>query len=468
MSEDGVIEREPGKAEDEDEEDEGPFSRDRIRQIEAWIESDALADIAELLAESHPSDIGYLLEQTDKSHRARLMEISGPLIDPETFTYLDSAILREALEILAPAELGKVLAELDSDDALLLIEELPEDRRREVIRQLSRSMRVMVEEGLTFPEESAGRLMQREFVSVPLFWTVGKTIDFLREAAEELPEEFHDIFVVDPLFKLAGVVHLNQILRSRRSTKIKELIDEDVVAIPADRDQEDVAYDFQRYSLSSAPVVDEEERIIGVITFDDIVDVVSEEAEEDILALGGVGESDIHRSVLATTRQRFSWLGVNLFTAIAASIAIGFFEATLEQIVALAVLMPIVASMGGNAGTQTLTVAVRALATRELSGANAVRVVLKETLVGMLNGVGFALLIAVIAGLWFQSPALALVIGSAMTINLAAAGLAGVLIPLGLERIGVDPAVASAVFLTTVTDLVGFVSFLGLATWLLI
>ncbi|MEE8622288.1 MAG: magnesium transporter, partial [Alphaproteobacteria bacterium] len=325
----------------------------------------------------------------------------------------------------------------------------------------------LLEEGLSWPEDSAGRLMQSELVAVPSFWTVGETIDFLRQAAErdseELPEEFYDIFVVDPKHKPVGTIPLSRLLRTKRPVKLSDLMMPDMRLVPVEMDQEAVAFLFRRYDLASAPVVDEAGRLVGVITVDDVLDVIDEEAEEDIMRLGGVVETDLYRAVLDTTKSRFSWLVVNLATAIVASIVIGFFEVTIRQIVALAVLMPIVASMGGNAGTQTLTVAVRALAMKELTASNTLRAVGKEVLVGGFNGVLFAVLMGIVAWLWFASPAIGLVIAAAMVINLLVAGLAGVAIPLGLERTGVDPAVASGVVLTTVTDVVGFLAFLGLA-----
>jgi magnesium transporter len=334
------------------------------------------------------------------------------------------------------------------------------------IQKLSAKNRVTVEEGLTFGEDSAGRLMQREFVAIPQFWTVGKTIDYLRAMGEDLPQDFFDLFIIDPSYHILGTVPLNKLVRSVRSEKIDVLIGEqDLHIIPATMDQEDVARIFRREALVSAPVTDETNRLIGVITVDDIVDVITEEAEEDILRLAGVGNNatDIYHDVLNTTKSRFSWLSVNLLTAILASMIIGMFDATIEQIVALAVLMPIVASMGGNAGTQTLTIAVRALATKELSRTNMARMIGKETLVGLINGLAFAVIAAFITLFWFEQPVLAVIIAIAMIINLITAGLFGIGIPVLLNSIGIDPALASSVFLTTITDIVGFFAFLGLA-----
>ena len=310
--------------------------------------------------------------------------------------------------------------------------------------------------------------MRRELVSIPEFWTVGKTVDYLRTASETLPEYFFDIFIIDTTHHLTGEVPLSRLVRAKRSEKIKDLKLDDSHPIPAETDQEYVAHMFRRENLVSAPVIDDSGRLIGVITIDDIVDVIDEEAQEDILRLAGVDSGDLYRAVMSTTTARFRWLFINLLTAILASIVISFFDATIEEIVALAVLMPIVASMGGNAGTQALTIAVRALATHELSGTNTWRVIWKETLVGAINGFLFAVIIGFLAALWFQTAILGVVIALAMLINLIVAGLFGAGIPLMLDRFGSDPAVSSTVLLTTITDVIGFLSFLGLATLLML
>jgi magnesium transporter len=324
-------------------------------------------------------------------------------------------------------------------------------------------MRAAVEEGLTFEEETAGRIMQREVVAIPQFWTVGKTLDYLRALQSNLPEEFYDIFVVDPMYHVVGEVPLSAILRAARTDKLHELARDTIHTIAADTDQEDVAMRFRRDNLTSAPVVDDDGRLLGVVTVDDVVNVIDREAEEDVLKLAGLSRTDLYRAAFGTARSRFSWLFINLLTAILASAVISMFEASIDQIVALAVLMPIVASMGGNAGTQALTVAVRSLATNELSAVNAWRIIGKETLVGLLNGIAFAAITGVITWAWFADPLLGGVIAGAMIFNLIAAGLAGVGIPVLLNRIGIDPAVASTVFVTTITDVLGFFLFLGLA-----
>ncbi len=409
------------------------------------------------------ADQADFFSKINKDDRTKFLESYITLIHPETFLHFGDELRREILSNVDPKAIGRIIAELDSDDALDLILPLDEERQHQIIKGVSAKTRAAIREGLSFPEDSAGRLMQREFVAVPQTWTVGKTIDYLRAAADDLPGDFFDVIVITPTYHVAGEIPLNRLIRSPRKEKLQNLTLDELHIIPADMDQEDVARLFKRESLGSAPVVDDNERLIGVITIDDVINVIHEEAEEDILKLGGVDQSDLYRAILSTTRSRFSWLFVNLITAILASIVISFFDATIEQIVALAVLMPIVASMGGNAGTQALTVAVRALATKELSSTNAARVVWKETLVGALNGMAFAIIIAVTTALWFQSTGLGVVIGLAMIINLIAAGVFGASIPIILSKMGADPALASTVFLTTATDVIGFFVFLGLA-----
>ena len=381
---------------------------------------------------------------------------------------MDADLACDSLGRLPAAQVAAIISELETDDAITIIQNFDPAFQQEIIHHLSAKLRVTLEEGLNFPEESAGRLMQREFVAIPQFWTVGKAIDYLRAAGDELPEYFFDLFVISPTYHVIGEIPLSRLIRAKRSTKLEELTLEEPHPIPATMDQEMVAQLFRREDLTSAPVVDEEDRLIGVITIDDVVDVIDEEHQEDILRLGGVERGDLYRAILSTTSSRFRWLFLNLLTAILASIVISFFDATIEQVVALAILMPIVASMGGNAGTQALTVAVRALATRELSQSNAMRVIWKETLVGTLNGVAFAVIMGIIAALWFGSSTLGAVIAAAMVLNLIAAGLFGAGIPIVVQRMGGDPAVSSTVFLTTMTDIIGFFAFLGLAAIFLI
>ncbi|MCP4327351.1 MAG: magnesium transporter [Alphaproteobacteria bacterium] len=453
--------------------DDGPdvdydLTQEFIDEVSAAIEANDGGRLRELVAPLHYSQTGDLVQELDTESRRRLIEIAGDVLDPEFLTELDEDTREQAIEALGKEEFAKALTALDSDDAVDLIEDLDEHEQREVLDAIPAEERAYVEDNLRYPEDSAGRMMQREVVAIPSYWTVGETIDYMRET-DDLPNDFYDIFLVDKDEQPVGTLPLNRVLRTKRSVIVSEIMETEYLRpIPAELDQEEVAYLFRQLDLISAPVVDTTGRLVGTITIDDIVDVIDEEAEEDILRLGGVTGIDLYRAVLDTTRARFSWLFVNLLTAILASVVIAFFEGTIEQIVALAVLMPIVASMGGNAGTQTLTVAVRALAMRELTPLNQLGFIGKEFVVGMINGVLFAVLIAVVAGLWFDSVALGLVIALAMIINLIVAGVAGTMVPLALGRVGIDPAIASGVFVTTVTDVVGFLAFLGLAALILL
>ena len=415
-----------------------------------------------------PADSAELLSKINEDERDELLGMYSEAIDAETFTEMDPELARKILIDMPTDDVASIISELESDDALELVEYLDEPFQHDVIHKLSAKTRLALEEGLSFPEDSAGRLMQRETVAVPEFWTVGKTIDYLRTAAEDLPEDFFDVFIISPTYHIIGEIPLNRLVRAKRSEKLANLVLEESHTIPAEMDQEAVADIFRRDNIISAPVVDNDGRLIGVITIDDIVDVIDEEAGEDILRLAGVDQGDLYRAVLSTTGTRFRWLFVNLLTAIIASIVISFFDATIEQIVTLAVLMPIVASMGGNAGTQALTVAVRALATNELSETNSWRVIWKEILVGTLNGFAFAIITGLVTAFWFDAPLIGAVIAAAMLINLIIAGLFGAAIPIFLSRIGSDPAISSTVLLTTVTDVIGFFAFLGLAAIVLL
>lgn len=439
-----------------------------IQEITDLLDQNYTDRIQELCRDLPAADAAELIVKQDSEHRHKLVEVLEEDLHPETFSYLDHELLNDLLEHMSGKHIASIVNELESDDAISLIEGLDEERRSNVLRHLNRKLRAVVEEGLTFPEGSAGRMMQREFVAIPQFWTVGKTVDYLRAAAQTLPERFYNIFIVDPMHRFIGAVSLSHVLCAQRSVKIDTLAAEEYVTVPVTMDQGQVAFLFRRKDLLSAPVVDENEQLVGVITVDDIVDVMHEEAEKDFLNISGVSDSDIHSPVIATANSRFFWLAINLLTAIAASIVIGMFEDTIAQIAVLAVLMPIVASMGGNAGTQTLAVAVRALATKDLSAANSLRVIRKECIVGLLNGVIFAVIMGTVVFLWFGNPKLGLVIGSAMIMNLVAAGFSGAVIPIVMERLGHDPAQSAVVFLTTVTDIVGFFAFLGLASWLMV
>ena len=412
----------------------------------------------------HQSELGDLLEALLPEQRRALVELLGKDFDFSSLTEVDEAIRLDIVDNLPNEQIAQAVQELDSDDAVYILEDLDQEDQDEILAQLPFTERIRLRRSLAYPEESAGRRMQTEFVAVPPFWTVGQTIDYMRED-NNLPERFSQIFVIDPTFKLLGAIDLDQVLRAKRTVKIEDIMHETRHAIPATMDQEEAAREFEQYDLLSAAVVDENERLVGVLTIDDVVDVIQQEAEEDLRRMGGVGDEELSDTVMTTSRARLPWLTVNLATAILASLVIGLFDATIQQMVALAVLMPIVASMGGNAATQTMTVTVRALATKDIDIYNASRIIRREATVGALNGVFFAVVVGIVAGLWFADPSLGQIIAVAMIINMMAAALAGILIPLVLDRFGIDPAIASSVFVTTVTDVVGFFAFLGLASW---
>lgn len=455
-------------------------SEDLIHDLESGIEEavvQALDDnnlerAHELLRLIHYTDIADLLERVDEQDRGLIIELIRGDFHPEILAELDDTVRDQVIDVLGLDDLAAAVVELDSDDAVGVLEELEEHEQQQVLEAIPESDRALIAEGLAYAEDSAGRLMQRELVTAPAFWTVGDTIDYMRSNADSddntLPDQIYSIYLVDPKHHPVGKVMLGDMLRSRRSVPLLEITEPEMRVIPVETDQEDVALLFSKRNLVSAPVVDTDGRLIGAITIDDIVDVIHEEHEEDIMRMGGVREDDLYDAAIDTTKARFSWLFVNLLTAIAASVVIGMFDATIDQVVALAILMPIVASMGGNAGTQTLTVAVRALAMKELTATNTMRLVGKEFIVGSINGVLFAVLAGLVAWFWFESQALGLVIGLAMIVNMMVAGFAGTVIPVALDRAGVDPAIASSVLLTTVTDVVGFFVFLGLAALILL
>tara|TARA_R110000850_G_scaffold3068_6_gene14439 strand:- start:266 stop:1666 length:1401 start_codon:yes stop_codon:yes gene_type:complete len=433
------------------------------------VEIDEREKLIELMEPLHPADIADLLEQISAFDRARLIRLYDLEFDGEILSELDEAIRDEVVALLTPEVLQEAMRELDSDDVVDIYEDLEDAQQATILDALDDVDRAVVEQALSYPEYSAGRLMQREVVMAPEHWTVGSAIDHLRATPEDdLPDQFYHIIVVDPRLHPVGNVTLGKLMRSKRETLLTDLMEETFKVFAATQMEGDVAYAFNQYHLISAPVVDEDGRLIGVITIDDAMAVLDEEHEEDILRLAGVGEGSLSDRVIMTTKQRLPWLAVNLATAIAASLVIAQFEVALAQIVALAVLMPIVASMGGNAGTQSLTVAVRALATKDLTGSNVWRVIRRECLVGLINGTIFAVVMGIVGIIWFGSPALGGVIAVAMVINMVVAGLAGTGIPIVLERVGVDPALASGAFVTTVTDVVGFFAFLGLAAAVLL
>lgn len=421
---------------------------------------------AGLAAALHAADQADLLQLLDPQERSALVRSLGETLDPETLSHLDEDVRDEVIEQLGPSATGSVLAKLETDDAVEVLEDLDADDQAAILAELPAPDRVLIETALSFPEESAGRLMQREVVAVPSHWNVGQAIDYLR-ATPDLPDDFYDIVIIDPRYHPVATVPLSKVLRGRRATPLMSLGNAALRLIPVDMDQEKVAFMFRQYGLVSAPVVSAEGRLLGVITVDDVVDVMDEEAEDDILKLGGVQETDMFAPPLRTGLKRLPWLLVNLGTALLGAAVIAHFEGAIERIVLLAALLPMVGSLGGNAGTQAMTVAVRSIAVKELTAANAWRTLLKELVVGALNGTAFLALGAGLVLLWMGDPELALVFGGALAINLVVASLAGLLVPLGLDRVGLDPAVSSGVFVSAMTDIVGFFALLGLAVYFL-
>ncbi len=444
--------------------EDGTVRADYVELVAQAIEAADVDALRGLVGDLHEADLGGLIEALEPGQRPRLVELLGLDFDFTALTEVDDAVREEILDELPPRTVAEGVRDLESDDAVAILEGLPQEDQAEILRELPARERVALTRSLNYPEYSAGRRMQDEFIAVSPAWTVGQAIDYMRETAE-LPDRFYELYVVDDASHFLGAVPLDRLLRSKRPVPVSELMEPERRRVRANEDQEDVARLFQRYDLVAAPVVDDTDRLVGVITFDDIADVIQEEAEEDIKALGGVThDEELSDSVWTIARGRFNWLLVNLATAFVASSVLALFEGQLQKMVALAVLAPIVASQGGNASTQTMTVAVRALATRDLTDANAWRIVTRELMVGLVNGVAFAVITGAVAYAWFRVPGLALVIGLAMICNLVAAALGGILIPLTLHRLKIDPAVASSPFVTTVTDVVGFFAFLGIAT----
>ncbi|WP_315797977.1 magnesium transporter [Bradyrhizobium sp. SZCCHNRI3043] len=442
----------------------GVIRAEFIAAITAAIAAEDEAFLRAEVAELHEADLGDLIAALAPDDRVRLVELTGTDFDFSALNEVDDAVREEILEELEPATVAEGVRELESDDAVELLESLDEEDKEEILERLPPSERDALARSLDYPEGSAGRRMQSEVIAVPLGWTVGEAIDYMRETPD-LPERFYEIYAVDDARHWQGAVSLDALLRARRPVPLADLIDEDRRRVTVTDDLAEVARLFGKYNLVAAPVVDADNRLAGVITIDDVVDVIEEEADEDFKALGGVsGDEELSDSVWTIAKGRFNWLLINLATAFLASSVLGLFEGQLQQMVALAVLAPIVASQGGNAATQTMTVAVRALATRELGPNNAMRVVIREGLVGLVNGLAFALVTGIAAVAWFKMPGLGIVIGLAMISNLVAGALGGILIPMVLERVRADPAVASGTFVTTVTDVVGFFSFLGIAT----
>jgi magnesium transporter len=453
-----VLDRLPMRNED------GGIRPEFVEEITRCIKAQDAPFLRAVVAELHEADLGDLIAALDAEERVSLVELTGTDFDFSALNEVDDAVREEILEELEPETVAEGVRELESDDAVELLEGLDEEDQEEILEKLPPSEREEIERSLDYPEGSAGRRMQTEFITVPPDWTVGQAIDFMRDTPD-LPDRFYEIYVVDAAKRWQGAVPLDVLLRSRRPVPLTELIEEDRRRVSVGDAQEEVARLFGKYNLVAAPVVDAGDRLVGVITIDDVVDVIEEEADEEIKALGGVtSDEELSDSVWTIAKGRFNWLLVNLATAFLASSVLGLFEGQLEKMVALAVLAPIVASQGGNAATQTMTVAVRALATRELGSANALRVVIREILVGFVNGIGFAIITGIAAVAWFKIPGLGIVIGLAIICNLVAGACGGILIPMVLEKMRADPAVASGTFVTTVTDVVGFFSFLGIAT----
>ena len=447
--------------------EDGAIDASLVEQVSQAVLLSDLTTLRAVVADMHEADLGALLEALDADERPRLISLLGADFDFTALTEVDDAVREEILEELSAETVAEGVRDLDTDDAVYILEDLDEADKQDVLSRLSPAERVVLQQGLDYPENSAGRRMQSEILAVPAFWTVGQTIDHLRQT-DNLPERFFEVLVADPGHRFVGSVPLDRLLRTKRPVAISELVDEDSRAVEATDDIEDVARLFQRYNLIATPVIDDAGRLVGVLTIDDIVDVIEEAADDDVKQLGGVNaDEELSDPVAKIARSRFSWLFVNLVTSFLAAAVMSLFEAQLSKLVALAILAPIVASQGGNAATQTMTVAVRALATQELGAWNLRRFFTREMIVGLLNGVGFALITGVVAAVWFSSTGLGVVIGVAMVVNLIAAALAGVAIPFLLDRYDIDPAIASGTFVTTVTDVVGFFAFLGIATlWL--
>jgi len=442
------------------------FNKDFINLFNEKIKSKDVQFINQTLKDLHPSDVANLIENLPADTREKLIEIEAFNIEAEIFIEINESIQAEVLLLLSVESIAKILHKLESDNALQILEKLEENKKKKVLDKLLPKDRFLLEEGLSYPEDSAARIMQREFTAVPSNWTVGQTIDYLREN-KELPKEFLEIFIIDNDFKPIGTVPSSRVLRAPRDSKMNSIMRKVPVLISANMDKEEVGHTFESYNLVSAGVVNKNNKLVGMITADDVVTVVQEEAEEDVLRLAGVGDEEITDSVAIKTKRRFNWLLLNLFTALIATWVISRFGATIEQMVALAFLMPIVASMGGNAGMQTLAVTIRAIAKKELSSGNFFTVVTKEFIIGVLNGIIFAIITGVIVQFWFKEINLSILIAVSMVLNMIVAGLFGILVPVSLKKFNIDPAIASSVFVTTITDVIGFLSFLGIGSYFL-
>ena len=440
------------------------FNKEYIRVVNEKIQNNDAEFITNSFKEMHPADTADIIEHLSENDREKLIKLNNFKIEPEVFIELNESIQSEIIKYLSTDTIVSILKNLESDNAIKILENLDEKNKDVVLNSLPPKDRFVLQESLSYPEDTAARLMQREFTAIPSNWSVGQTIDYLREN-KDLPEEFLEIFIVDSEFKPIGTVPSSKVLRTSRDTKMQSIMLETQLSIPVDMDQEEVGHLFENYNLNSACVVDKSNKLVGMITSDDVLTVLKEEAEEDALRLAGVGDEEITDGVLKKTKRRFNWLLLNLFTAFLATWVISLFGATIEQMIALAFLMPIVASMGGNAGMQTLAVTIRTLATNELTKNNFIQTVSKEFSIGILNGIIFAIISALIVQLWFKDVKLSLIISISMVLNMIVAGLFGILVPVALKRMKIDPAIASSVFVTTITDVIGFLSFLGIGAY---
>ena len=440
------------------------FNKEYIKVVTDKIAANDALFITNSFNEIHPSDAADIIEHLSENDRENLIKLNNFKIAPEVFVELNESIQTEIIKYLSKDSIVYILKNLESDDAIKVLENLEEKNKNNILSSLPPKDRFILLESLSYPEDSAARIMQREFTAIPSNWSVGQTIDYLREN-KDLPDQFLEIFIVDSEFKPIGTVPSSKVLRTPRESKMISIMNESQLSIPVDMDREEVGHLFENYNLNSACVVDKNNKLVGMITSDDILTVLKEEAEEDALRLAGVGNEEITDGVFKKTKRRFTWLLLNLFTAIIASIVIGFFQEDIEKVVALAVLMPIVASMGGNAGMQTLAVTIRTIATNELTKNNFSQNILKEFSIGILNGIIFASISAFVVQLWFNDTTLSLIISISMVLNMIEAGLFGILVPVSLKKMKVDPAIASSVFVTTITDVIGFLSFLGIGAY---
>ena len=442
------------------------FNKEFIKVVTDKINTSDALFITNSFKEMHPADAADIIEHLNQDDREKLIKLNNFKIDPEVFVELNESVQSEITTYLPSDSIVTILKNLESDDAIKILENVEEKDKNQILSSLPPKDRFALLESLSYPEDTAARIMQREFTAIPSNWSVGQTIDYLREN-KELPDEFLEIFIVDEEFKPIGTVPSSKVLRTARDSKMMSIMSESQLLIPVDMDKEEVGNLFENYNLSSAAVTDKSDKLVGMITYDDVLTVLKEEAEEDALRLAGVGDEEITDGVFKKTKRRFNWLLLNLFTAFLATYCISLFGATIEQMIVLAFLMPIVASMGGNAGMQTLAVTVRSLATKDLTKNNFTKNILKEFNIGILNGIIFAIISSIIVQIWFEDYILSLIISISMILTMIVAGLFGILIPVSLKRMKIDPAISSSVFVTTITDVIGFVSFLGVGAYFL-